>query len=234
MAGGWHCGYHGAGTGKWHLRGDLAGWVGEGHRDRMIRGGSGSISSPHPAESRGGPGRAGRWRPRPECRSPAVPRRRRRARRRAEPSGAEDAAGGGRRQPRSRPPSRSRAGGNPAAPRPLSPGPAMGALTSRQNAGVEEVDVPANSVYRYPPKSGEPPGVSRPGAAGGEGRGERVGLRAGVTLRTPKQALTHRGAPQNSGSGAGYPAGVRCGRVRGHPSPGAPLPVRPASQTWLS
>uniref|UniRef100_A0A8B9FGK7 E3 ubiquitin-protein ligase n=1 Tax=Amazona collaria TaxID=241587 RepID=A0A8B9FGK7_9PSIT len=30
----------------------------------------------------------------------------------------------------------------------------MGALTSRQNAGVEEVDVPANSVYRYPPRSG--------------------------------------------------------------------------------
>nr|XP_046213504.1 E3 ubiquitin ligase RNF157-like isoform X3 [Oncorhynchus gorbuscha] len=30
----------------------------------------------------------------------------------------------------------------------------MGALTSRQNAGVEEVDVPSNSVYRYPPKSG--------------------------------------------------------------------------------
>ncbi|KAM3847093.1 E3 ubiquitin ligase RNF157 isoform 4-T6 [Vipera latastei] len=30
----------------------------------------------------------------------------------------------------------------------------MGALTSRQNAGVEEVDVPSNSLYRYPPKSG--------------------------------------------------------------------------------
>ncbi|XP_049626722.1 E3 ubiquitin ligase RNF157 [Suncus etruscus] len=30
----------------------------------------------------------------------------------------------------------------------------MGALTSRQHAGVEEVDIPANSVYRYPPKSG--------------------------------------------------------------------------------
>ncbi|XP_067164563.1 E3 ubiquitin ligase RNF157 isoform X2 [Apteryx mantelli] len=30
----------------------------------------------------------------------------------------------------------------------------MGALTSRQNAGVEEVDIPAHSVYRYPPKSG--------------------------------------------------------------------------------
>ncbi|XP_040845561.1 E3 ubiquitin ligase RNF157 isoform X2 [Ochotona curzoniae] len=30
----------------------------------------------------------------------------------------------------------------------------MGALTSRQHAGVEEVDIPCNSVYRYPPKSG--------------------------------------------------------------------------------
>ncbi|XP_033840240.1 E3 ubiquitin ligase RNF157 [Periophthalmus magnuspinnatus] len=30
----------------------------------------------------------------------------------------------------------------------------MGALTSRQNMGVEEVDIPSNSVYRYPPKSG--------------------------------------------------------------------------------
>lgn len=31
----------------------------------------------------------------------------------------------------------------------------MGALTSRQNIGVEEVDIPSNSVYRYPPKSGK-------------------------------------------------------------------------------
>ncbi|XP_041744628.1 E3 ubiquitin ligase RNF157 isoform X1 [Coregonus clupeaformis] len=30
----------------------------------------------------------------------------------------------------------------------------MGALTSRQNAGVEEVDIPSTSVYSYPPKSG--------------------------------------------------------------------------------
>ncbi|MEE6520127.1 hypothetical protein FKM82_017927 [Ascaphus truei] len=30
----------------------------------------------------------------------------------------------------------------------------MGALMSRQHAGVEEVDIPSNSVYRYPPKSG--------------------------------------------------------------------------------
>lgn len=33
----------------------------------------------------------------------------------------------------------------------------MGALTSRQNIGVEEVDIPSNSVYRYPPKSGKSP-----------------------------------------------------------------------------
>lgn len=30
----------------------------------------------------------------------------------------------------------------------------MGALTSRQNAGVEEVDVASNHAYKYPPKSG--------------------------------------------------------------------------------
>ncbi|TWW82264.1 E3 ubiquitin ligase [Takifugu flavidus] len=31
----------------------------------------------------------------------------------------------------------------------------MGSLTSRQNIGVEEVDIPSSSVYRYPPKSGQ-------------------------------------------------------------------------------
>ena len=30
----------------------------------------------------------------------------------------------------------------------------MGALTSRQNAGVEEVDIVSNHAYKYPPKSG--------------------------------------------------------------------------------
>lgn len=30
----------------------------------------------------------------------------------------------------------------------------MGAITSRQNAGVEEVDIGVNHAYRYPPKSG--------------------------------------------------------------------------------
>uniref|UniRef100_A0A803T4H0 Uncharacterized protein n=1 Tax=Anolis carolinensis TaxID=28377 RepID=A0A803T4H0_ANOCA len=33
----------------------------------------------------------------------------------------------------------------------------MGALSSRQNAGEEEVDsLPSHAIYRYPPKSGKP------------------------------------------------------------------------------
>lgn len=31
----------------------------------------------------------------------------------------------------------------------------MGALTSRQHAGVEEVDVVSNHAYKYPPRSGK-------------------------------------------------------------------------------
>lgn len=30
----------------------------------------------------------------------------------------------------------------------------MGLLTSRQNAGVEEVDITSNHAYKYPPRSG--------------------------------------------------------------------------------
>lgn len=30
----------------------------------------------------------------------------------------------------------------------------MGSLTSRQNAGVEEVDIVSNHAYKYPPRSG--------------------------------------------------------------------------------
>lgn len=30
----------------------------------------------------------------------------------------------------------------------------MGAITSRQNADVEEADVSTNHAYRYPPRSG--------------------------------------------------------------------------------
>lgn len=76
----------------------------------------------------------------------------------------------------------------PVPPPPLcAPGPpalsaaAMGSLLSRRIAGVEDIDIQANSAYRYPPKSGEgrgdrgggravpgpvPPGPSGEGAAG--------------------------------------------------------------------
>lgn len=30
----------------------------------------------------------------------------------------------------------------------------MGSLTSRQNAGVEEVDITSNHAYKYPPRTG--------------------------------------------------------------------------------
>lgn len=69
----------------------------------------------------------------------------------------------------------------------------MGALTSRQHAGVEEVDIPSNSVYRYPPKSGEgragPPGLgrrsprSRAGAPGVLGTERHTSLQSSLGRR---------------------------------------------------
>lgn len=159
--------------------------------------------SPHPTTE---PGRAG------ACRPMAAPPRMSQPRGAAEAApgaaqsgaeGAEDAAGGGCRQPRSRPPSRSRAGGIPAAPRPLSPGPAMGALTSRQNAGVEEVDVPANSVYRYPPKSGEPPGGP---ASLGEGKRGASRAPGGGDPAHPKANADAQGGTLKLWVWCGYPA----------------------------
>jgi hypothetical protein len=37
----------------------------------------------------------------------------------------------------------------------------MGALTSRQHAGVEEVDIVSNHAYKYPPRSGMSNGYCR-------------------------------------------------------------------------
>lgn len=52
----------------------------------------------------------------------------------------------------------------PPRPRPR-PGPlrTMGSILSRRIAGVEDIDIQANSAYRYPPKSGERPSPA-PGA----------------------------------------------------------------------
>lgn len=53
----------------------------------------------------------------------------------------------------------------------------MGSILSRRIAGVEDIDIQANSAYRYPPKSGEWPAAAR-WAAGGA-------LRAGLGWGLP-------------------------------------------------
>ena len=112
-------------------------------------------------------GRIGPARPRIGAAAPALTRRRCRARRRA-----GDAAGGGRRR-------RSAPVPVPGRRAPAEPGPAMGALTSRQNAGVEEVDIPTNSVYRYPPKSGKRGGAGSDPRWGGRTRCDLVSVMEG-------------------------------------------------------
>lgn len=63
----------------------------------------------------------------------------------------------------------------------------MGSILSRRIAGVEDIDIQANSAYRYPPKSGELPGA-RVGAGAGDTRrlgdwtSERPVLRRTVLL----------------------------------------------------
>lgn len=54
-------------------------------------------------------------------------------------------------------------------PRPALPAAAMGSLLSRRIAGVEDIDIQANSAYRYPPKSGEGRGAAPLSAGDGEG-----------------------------------------------------------------
>lgn len=48
----------------------------------------------------------------------------------------------------------------------------MGSILSRRIAGVEDIDIQANSAYRYPPKSGEP---ERPARSPGPGIGVQCG-----------------------------------------------------------
>lgn len=55
-----------------------------------------------------------------------------------------------------------------------SPPRTMGSILSRRIAGVEDIDIQANSAYRYPPKSGERPAPT-PGADGEARAWRRVG-----------------------------------------------------------
>ena len=65
----------------------------------------------------------------------------------------------------------------------------MGALTSRQHAGGEEVDIPSNSVYRYPPKSGE----REPGLRGGRDAPARGGSPGAQETQRPTALQSHLG-----------------------------------------
>lgn len=57
----------------------------------------------------------------------------------------------------------------------------MGSILSRRIAGVEDIDIQANSAYRYPPKSGERPL--------GSGSGGRDLGRNPVGRARPREAL---------------------------------------------
>ena len=116
----------------------------------------------------------------------------------------------------------------PPQPRP-GPPPIMGSILSRRIAGVEDIDIQANSAYRYPPKSGEwPPRLQpwpRPGllprartarragwSAWAAGSGQR-GLAAGPAAEGGLGALL---------SPAALPAASLSGAPRDlHPDPGA-------------
>lgn len=117
--------------------------------------------------------------------------------------------------------------------RSASPGPpallaaAMGSLLSRRIAGVEDIDIQANSAYRYPPKSGEGRGATPLSAGSGEGDGPSPGP---VTPGRPEGDRRSRGRCRG-GWAAGFPgegvAGVPVtGRAEGGPGLLLALPTQ--------
>ena len=59
----------------------------------------------------------------------------------------------------------------------------MGSILSRRIAGVEDIDIQANSAYRYPPKSGEWPPRLQPRPRPGLLPLARTARRAGWSAR---------------------------------------------------
>lgn len=109
-------------------------------------------------------------------------------------------------------------------PRPARPGSpcTMGSILSRRIAGVEDIDIQANSAYRYPPKSGERPLGSASGGrdlgrnSGGQGapaRGSPQRVRWGLCPARCPPCSSRPGAPRDLHSGRGW-------------SPGLPAPSR--------
>lgn len=93
----------------------------------------------------------------------------------------------------------------------------MGALTSRQHAGVEEVDIPSNSVYRYPPKSGE--GAARAGEEVATLLGGGSGGARDRVLQVAAERSWREGG-RSCGRSAGVLQGPWRGRRGGQPSAG--------------
>lgn len=97
----------------------------------------------------------------------------------------------------------------------------MGSILSRRIAGVEDIDIQANSAYRYPPKSGERPaprayGKARAGTLARRARGR--GLGAGRPARRPLGLVPTRSlcaAPRPRPLGvSGGPGGTCPSRTR--------------------
>lgn len=99
------------------------------------------------------------------------------------------------------------------------PGPprTMGSILSRRIAGVEDIDIQANSAYRYPPKSGErgPRPRARtarrgPERGSGGGRGDGA-ARAGPSAEGGQGICSARGPPSrlSARSSARPPPGPR-------------------------
>lgn len=61
----------------------------------------------------------------------------------------------------------------------------MGSILSRRIAGVEDIDIQANSAYRYPPKSGELTGARTAGRGLARGLGTPGGLGTGRRAPCP-------------------------------------------------
>lgn len=80
------------------------------------------------------------------------------------------------------------------------PAAAMGSLLSRRIAGVEDIDIQANSAYRYPPKSGEGRGAAPLSA--GNGGGGRAFAWPGAPQAAPRRRRRRSGGsrgPQGKG-----------------------------------
>lgn len=76
----------------------------------------------------------------------------------------------------------------------------MGSLLSRRIAGVEDIDIQANSAYRYPPKSGRPrrPSPAGPPAADPPQRPQCWVIPLPSPHHRQQQPPPHRGVPLQS------------------------------------